>query len=641
MKYNLIFFAFIFLIQVSYGQDHNEEIAEAELKAAYALESFEANQNTANYDVVYQKLVFEIDPAIYFISGDITTHFVALQPMQSITFDLSNQLTVASVMKNDVPLVFFQSNNELVIDLGETIQTGVLDSLTVTYAGAPPSPQFPAFETTTHNGVPILWTLSQPYGAKDWWPCKQDLNDKIETIDIFIKAPQQYITVSNGLEISQEIVSGGKKITHFKHQFPIPAYLVAIAATNYMVFTQDAGTAPNQFQIVNYVYPESFNTAFNSLALTLPIMDLFEDRFGTYPFASEKYGHAQFSWNGGMEHTTVSFMGGFSRNLIAHELAHHWFGNKVTCGTWKDIWLNEGLATYLSGMVVEHLDGLNSFVNWKNGMIESITSQNGGYLYLQDSDLNNVSRIFSSRLSYNKGAMVAHMLRWQLGDEDFFEGLRNFLNDEDLAFNYAVTDDLQNHLEAVSGQNLDIFFDQWIYKQGFPSYTLSSQVLSPTMIQVQISQTQSHNSVSFFKMPVSVRFLSQNGTAFDVVLNHEFNNQVFQVEVPFLVNQVIFDPEKNIISKNNNTFLTKESLETNHQIHVYPNPTTNFLEIKLPGHIDLFYVKMVNSLGQQVMQTSNQNLDLTQLSDGLYYLDIQTSEGNFRKKVIKIKNPRL
>lgn len=209
---NTIFWTFILLFQCSFAQESNEEIAEAELKAAYSLQTFEVNQNTQNYDVVYQRLEFEVDPAIHFISGDVTTHFVALQPMQTITFDLTNQLTVASVMKNDVPLNFVQNNaNELVISFNQSITTGVLDSLTVTYAGAPPMPQFKAFETTTHNGVPILWTLSQPYGAKDWWPCKQDLNDKIDTIDIFIKAPQQYVTVSNGVEVNQELVENGKK----------------------------------------------------------------------------------------------------------------------------------------------------------------------------------------------------------------------------------------------------------------------------------------------------------------------------------------------------------------------------------------------------------------------------------------------
>ena len=175
----------------------------------------------------------------------------------------------------------------------------------------------------------------------------------------------------------------------------------------------------NPFEIINYVYPENLTSAQASTPVTVSIMELFSNKFEEYPYASEKYAHAQFGWGGGMEHTTVSFMGSFGRNLIAHELAHQWFGDKITCGSWKDIWLNEGFATYLSGLVIEEFDGEPSFKNWKQGRVSSITSQPDGAVYLSDSDTTSVSRIFSSRLSYNKGAMVLHMLRKKVGDANF------------------------------------------------------------------------------------------------------------------------------------------------------------------------------------------------------------------------------
>ena len=256
----------------------------------------------------------------------------------------------------------------------------MLDSLTISYSGNPISSGFGSFEQGTHNGDPVIWTLSEPYGAKGWWPCKQDLNDKIDMIDVYITTPQynasneEYIAVSNGLEQSQ-VVNGNNKTTHFKHQYPIPAYLIAIAVTNYEVYSHEVANNGNPFDVVNYVYPEDLAYAQANTGVTVDIMDLFTNLFEEYPYASEKYGHAQFGWGGGMEHTTVSFMGGFSRGLIAHELAHQWFGNKVTCGSWQDIWLNEGFATYLSGLVIEDFDGLPSFRSWRVGKVDHITSE--------------------------------------------------------------------------------------------------------------------------------------------------------------------------------------------------------------------------------------------------------------------------
>ena len=188
-----------------------------------------------------------------------------------------------------------------------------------------------------------------------------------------------------------------------------------------------------------------------------------------------------------MEHTTVSFMGGFSRGLIAHELAHHWFGNKVTCGSWKDIWINEGFAEYMSGLVVEHLDGNEAFVDWKRQKINSITSANGGNVYLTEQQALDANRIFNARLTYSKGSMVVNMIRYVLGNEVFYQAMRNFLNDPEIAYGYAVTTQLKAHLEAVSGKDLTEFFNDWVYGEGYPSYQVNAEILSPSQIKIVLS----------------------------------------------------------------------------------------------------------------------------------------------------------
>ena len=446
----MLLFTFILFSTFLSAQDVDTDlpcIIEAETKSALNIMFGTTNLNTGNYDLQYNRLDLTVDPAVAFISGDVTSYFEAKENMNEVTFELSDNMVVSQVLQRGNSLTFVQnSDDEVVITLPVQQNMGVLDSLTISYSGNPISSGFGSFEQDTHNGDPVIWTLSEPYGAKGWWPCKQDLNDKIDLVDIYITSPQfnasneENMAVSNGLELSQT-VNGPNKTTHYRHQYPIPAYLVAIAVTNYEIYTHEVANNGNPFDIVNYVYPEDLSSAQSSTGITVNIMDLFSDLFEEYPYSDEKYGHAQFGWGGGMEHTTVSFMGGFSRGLIAHELAHQWFGDKITCGSWQDIWLNEGFATYLTGLVTEDFDGEAAFRGWRSGKISSITSSSSGSVYIPAQDTTTVGRIFSSRLSYNKPSMVLHMLRKKLGDATFYQGLQDYLSDPNFAYGYAKTPD--------------------------------------------------------------------------------------------------------------------------------------------------------------------------------------------------------
>lgn len=628
----------LFSISIAFAQNDDvasEKLRESEMRAASSLMSLVVNPNTLNYDVTYHELRYTVDPAVYFITGEVSTTFTALENMSSITFDLANEMVVTSVTKNGILLNFTESgNNELVITLPALQTAGTSATVKINYSGVPPVNGFESFAAETHNNTPVLWTLSEPFGARDWWPCKQDLNDKIETIDVYITAPAIYTSVSNGLEINQ-ITSGNNKTTHFHHGYPIPAYLIAIAVTDYQVFTQQAGSAPNTFPIVNYLYPESYDANVTLLAQTPIIMNVFETLFETYPFHNEKYGHAQFGWGGGMEHTTVSFMGAFNRSLIAHELAHQWFGDKITCGTWKDIWLNEGFAEYLSGLVVENLDGNASFTSWKNSKINSITSQTSGNLYLTDDQATDVNRIFSSRLTYNKGSMVVNMLRFKLGDAVFFQGMKNYLADPNLAFKYAVTPQLQEHLEAEYGQSLSEFFDDWVYKQGYPTYSITGQNWGTGQAKITVNQSQSHFSVTYFEMPLPIRFTGSGGQTHDVIVNNTVNGEEFIVAVPFAITGVIFDPNKNIISKNNTAALGNEAFEMNKAIVLFPNPSSDVVRIQMPSTLTLERIVVFNNLGQIVLEQNTSEISVRNLATGVHFVQIETSEGTFHKKFMK------
>jgi aminopeptidase N len=640
MKKILLFIGFLFANVLS-AQDHlhgsTAEIAASEKRTASKIINFVTNANTANYDVTYHKLEFTVNPNVKFISGIVTTTYTALSSMTNITFDLANELTVTTVKRNGANLTFVQNgNNELVVTLPSVQATGASATLEITYSGVPPNNGFFAFVKSTHAGIPIIWTLSEPFGARDWWPCKQDLNDKIASIDVYITAPSQYVSVSNGLEIGTPVVNGSTKTTHFKHNYPIPAYLIAIAVTNYTVINQTVGTGANQFPIVNYVYPETVDATLTSQLNQTPlIMNFFQNTFEPYPFINEKYGHAQFGWGGGMEHTTVSFMSNFSRSLIAHELAHQWFGNKITCGSWNDIWLNEGFATYCASMVIENFDGQNAFISDKTSMINSITQLTGGTVYLSDTEAQDVNRIFDSRLSYNKGAMVLNMLRFKMGDIAFFQGIKNYLADLNLAYKYAITPNLEAHLSTAYGSSLSEFFNDWVYGAGYPSYTITGQNHAPGKVRFLVSQTQSDPSVSFFEMPVPIRVTLVGGQTVNIILNNTANNQYIIADVPGVMTSFSFDPNKNIISKNNITTLSLENLELS-SLAIFPNPASTNLTLQLPENVEIQKTIFTNTLGQKVRETSSiKSWDVSGLANGVYILSIFTNMGEKQLKFVK------
>ena len=644
------YYALALLIAVSSvfaqsNESEKESLVKAEKRSASKKMLLEVNPNTLNYDLVYHRLRLNIDPNVYFVSGEVTSKFIAKQNMNTVTFELSNDLEVSSVKQRGANLPFSRSgNDELVINLPVTQNINVLDSVSITYSGVPPGTGFGSFIQDEHNGTPVIWTLSEPFGAREWWPCKQDLNDKVEKVDFYITSPTQYVVVANGLEKSKVNNGNGSSTTHFQHNYPIPAYLMAIAVTNYQIYNQQGGLGTAEspfFPIVNYMYPETAIANRASLAVTPDIINFFESKFGPYPFRDEKYGHAQFGWGGGMEHTTVSFMtaggsGRYSRSLIAHEMGHQWFGDKVTCGSWNNIWLNEGFATYLAAMVIEHFDGDDDFTSDKVSMVEFITSQPGGAVYLTDDEALIVNRIFSSRLSYDKGAMVVHMLRKKLGDTAFFQALQNYLNDPALAYGYATTPDLQAHLETASGLNLTEFFNDWVYNQGYPIYDVVVRNAGAGQARIQISQAQSHSSVSFFESLVPVRLYGTSGQFLDVILDNTTNGQIFNVAVPFAVSNVTFDPKSDLIAMQNNVQLSSSSFDSLSSAVLYPNPTANKLTLQLPAGISVEQTIFHNAIGQVAKQTTTVNQwDVSELASGIYFMTVQTNVGTTQLKFVK------
>lgn len=585
----------------------------------------------SSYNVVYYRCNWNIDPANLYIGGHVLIRYVVEQTsFDTLPIDLSSDLTVDSIVYHGNQISFLHQNNILQVPVDMLPETS-LDSVLIYYQGVPPDTGLGSFSQGTHQGTPIIWTLSEPYGASDWWPCKDGLVDKADSLDIYITTPSGNKAASNGT-LESVLETAGELTFHWKHRYPIATYLVCLSVTNYAEHNQLITLENDEELLVqNFLFPEDSADAAEDLEPLDAIFHLYDSLFGVYPFVDEKYGHAQFGWGGGMEHQTMTFVSNFQHELIAHELAHHWFGDKLTCGTWEDIWLNEGFATYLSGLTYEHLfDGIY-WMPFKSGRIENITNAPGGSVWCDDTT--NISRIFSGRLSYNKGAMILHQLRWIVGDSLFYEAIHNYLNDPELAYGFASTSALRGHFETVYGEDLQWYFDDWFTGQGFPSYALNwSQ--DGDQFTLNIEQTQSHESVDFFQMPLPVYIT--NGIQDSLLrFDHNVNGESFTFTIPFQVTDVIFDPELWIISDNNSVNVVNEEDEI--QVEIYPNPAHDLVTITLPPECRNYHLELYDAGGKKIIDEHNLNRQLIQIGLSGWAIGQYEVVISYDKKVIRKK----
>ena len=640
---------YVLILALIFVQIYSQKNEDAERKSMMKNEmgnymkmiNYNENPNTLNYDLKYQRLELSLDPAVQFVSGMVTSHFQAKQDMSSIYFDLSNVLTVSEVKYHGANLTFTQlASKELKIDFPANIPATTLDSLSVKYSGAPDTvgSAGDAFTISTQGGTPVLFTLSEPYGAQEWFPTKQSMNDKIEKIDMKITAPSQYNVASNGTLRSETSVTGGKKLTYWQTNYPIAAYLIALGITNYTKINDTMGSPP--FPFVNYLYPTTATntTTMSNITYTKNIMEMFETYLGPYPYRNEKYGHMEFGWGGGMEHATMSSMGAWSRSIIAHELAHQWFGDKVTCGAWNDIWLNEGFATFGATLANEKLLMTNAqFRTYLANEISSITSATGGSVYVADSGLGDNNIVFSSRLTYSKGGYALYMLKWILGDDAFYSALRDYHSRSNLAYNYVKTADFKNSLLLSTGKDFTEFFNDWIYGQGYPTYQIKWNQTTDQILRFKVSQTQSNASVSFFEMPLPIKVTGTSGQIAYVVLDNTMNNQIFAKTVGFPVASIQFNYDYQIVQKNStvakDTSLLAVGNAEKETVKIYPNPVKDHLTVTGISKAQTFEIYSVEGkLIKTGKYSSDKIIDVNALSKGIYFLKIDDQNLKFIKE---------
>ncbi|MCQ2975339.1 MAG: M1 family metallopeptidase [Bacteroidales bacterium] len=495
------------------------------------------------------EIYLNINPNVRFIDGKTVQYFHIdnNDTKLPIVFDFDKAFNIKEIKSGDKNLDFEFSNNKIKIYPKSNWNT--FDSVSIKYSGEPPVSGFGSVVFTNHKNVPIFWTLSDPFGAKDWFPCKQVLTDKYDSLKTIISCPKEYKSASNGI-IIKENIKDDYRTTEWLHHYPCAYYLIAVAISNYEVFNNYVKLSDNDSILIqNFAYPENINSAKRNVPKLIPAFKMFCDTFGLYPFDNEKYGQAQFGWSGGMEHQTITFLNSFSIDLMVHELAHQWFGNTVTHSNWHDIWISEGFAEYCELLACEKgCYSYNSPKHFRENLLKYICTSTHGSVYV--SDTTDVNSIFNLTTTYYKGAMILHALRKELGDDIFFPCLREYYNT--YKFKNVSVKDFIKFVSDFSKQDFQWFFEQWYYGKGFPIYKIDWKNKSSKQIVIKINQTQTDESVKFFRSKLTFKLTDKENHFQYITVNNIKNNQEFNIKTNFYVTDIEFDPENDLIKMDNN-----------------------------------------------------------------------------------------
>ena len=601
----------------------------------------------SSIDVTYYKLNLTISTSPNYLRGIVTIKAVSkVQSLTLITLDLMSTMTVDSVRVAGGTVSFAQFINTFSINLDRSYGEGEVVTLDVYYEGVPVATGFGSFEFGSHAGMPWVWSLSEPYGARDWWPCKDAPLDKADSVDVWVTCNSAFKVGSNGRLVAVIDNGNGTSTHQWAERYPISTYLVSIALTNYAEFSNWFHYSPtDSMQVLNYVLPEDLAAALDSLPKTVDALRILSGLYGLYPFIREKYGHSEFGLGGAMEHQTMTSTTGFGEFVVVHELAHQWFGDMITCANWQNIWLNEGFARYSEALYAEARYGANAYRDYMRYQADGARAAIGP---VYSRDTSDIPVLFNDALTYRKGAMVLHMLRHVLGDSVFFRCMRNYANDPRFRFNVATTGGFQSVCESTSGLSLGYFFNEWVFGEKYPHYTYAWTATSSGSgfeVSIAIGQTTGTTNPAIFSMPIDFK-LSAAGWDTTVVLFNTSNEQQFRVPVSHRPDSVLLDPGEWILHDIVNSLIpTQYTLEQNYpnpfntstriSYSVFPTGTRQAVSLKVYDVLGREVATLVNT--EQVPGTYQTTFDGSGLASGVYFYRLQAGGFAETKKLLLLK----
>lgn len=574
------------------------------------------------YDVKWYFIDLHAESNTTYLSGNVTIKAQVVQSqLTTFSFHLHQNYTIDSVKVDGVKKKHTNSAHERFIS-GLKFSKDQLFDVQIFYHGETVSPHYWNIairsEIDETYGKSVTWTLSEPNYAYYWFPVKQNLKDKADSSWVFITTSNKNMVASNGLLKNVVTLPNNKVRYEWKSNYPIAYYLISFAVseyTTYSFYVKNPKTGDSVY-VQNFIYDNDdcidYNT--NILRKTGDIINFFSDLIGPYPFKKEKFGNC-FVPFGGMEHQTMSNIASFpSRNyntrqkelsLIAHELIHQWFGDLVTCNSWTDIWLNEGITEYFEIYWAQHeFKDSTPLIDWIYRDFPSISFLLGS-VRVPASEIDNADRIFYPNLTYYKGAILLHMIRYEINDDEkFFQVIRTYL--ERFAYQTASVNDFKNILKEITGKDFTKFFVQWFSGEGFPIFNIHWQQ-HENQLAVKSTQATTSTATTLFETPFDLLIkYTDNSSDLRRLFQNE-TSQYYAIQIPDgkTVDSVKFDPKHWLLAYSSTKDSVVAIVTANKQpagskvgISLYPNPAKDQCTINTSTSIDK--IEIFNIIGSSV-----------------------------------------
>ncbi|WP_161599582.1 M1 family aminopeptidase [Hymenobacter nivis] len=614
----------------------------------------------ARYDVTYYKLDLALEPTSRDVAGMAWLRVrVGRQALDSLAFDLyqapagapasAATLRIDSVVVNGRQAsAVRRAGSEATAALAAPAPAGTLADARIYYHGTAPHDAgggsaaigngLDRADVVTYAGAPhpyqVLWSLSEPFAAPEWFPCKPVLTDKADSSDVWVTTTLPNKVGSNGVLARTVPLPGNRARYEWKSRQPIAYYLISVAVAPYVEYVNYANPAAGgaRVPIVNYVYDQAALDFYRAeIDRTPGFIENYARLVGPYPFATEKYGHSMAPLGGGMEHQTMTTQDGFDFVLTAHELFHQWFGDNVTCASWADVWLNESFASYGEYLSYQAFGQPADPANWLN-QARGYALRNPGSVFVPDTT--SVARIFDYDLSYKKGALVVHMLRGLLNDDaKFFRALQTY--QRRYAGGTARTADLQAVFEAEAGRPLGYFFQQWVRGQGYPSLAVRWYQVGP-MATVRTTETVSQPAVTpFFDLDVDYLLTFTDGTS--QRLRRRLSQAADAFDVPVGTRQVVSisaNPDQSLLLLANSSgtdasLVLSARAPAGPALGAFPNPCREALH--LPALAGPATAEVFDATGRRVavqaVPATGAQVATQALAPGLYLLRLTDAHG--------------